>query len=512
METGPRAPTHQALRYVAPSGALVEEIDWVDPEAAFLPHADKPMSLWLDSSDTAHVAARYSFIALSPYETLAYSAHRAKAGLAALDEKLRAHQSLWADLPPEIDAQLPPFRGGAAGLFAYDLGFGLDAAFDLDVIHQTPSQTPNQTEQDAAMTIGLYASVLAFDHDAQRCFIIATGLPQENAAARADAARQDISRWQDRLTGVPNQKLPPLAADPLAVSPRQLPHSNFSKSAYCQTVAQVVADILNGDIFQANLSQCFRAELAAGDDALSYYRRLRRIGAAPFSAFFRLGDRALASASPERFLLMADGQVETRPIKGTQKRKRDPHQDAAVKAALAASEKDRAENVMIVDLLRNDLAKNCRLNSIHVPQLCALESFANIHHLVSTVQGDVADNVSPLRVLADCFPGGSITGAPKIRAMQLIRDYEKTLRGASYGSLGYIGFDGAMDTNIIIRTAEIRDRQISFHVGGGIVADSVPEAEYIETLNKARSLMSALGVDVDEWARAQEKAQNAVAR
>jgi para-aminobenzoate synthetase component 1 len=147
-----------------------------------------------------------------------------------------------------------------------------------------------------------------------------------------------------------------------------------------------------------------------------------------------------------------------------------------------------------------------------VPQLCALESFANIHHLVSTVQGGVADNVSPLRVLADCFPGGSITGAPKIRAMQLIRDYEKTPRGASYGSLGYIGFDGAMDTNIIIRTAEIRDRQISFHVGGGIVADSVPEAEYIETLNKARSLMSALGVDVDEWARAQDNNKNAVAR
>lgn len=495
MDTGTGTATHQALRYVAPSGALVEEINWVDPEAAFLPHADAPMSLWLDSSDTAHEAARYSFIALAPYETLSFSAQNAKAGLAALDDKLAAHKTLWADLPPEIDHQLPPFRGGAAGLFGYDLGFGLDDAFDTENVAHAKEQH--------AMTVGLYGSVLAFDHNAQRCFIIATGLPQENAAARADAARQDISRWQNRLTGVPNQMLPPLAsASPAAPLPGPLPalpQSNFSKSAYCQAVAHVVAHILDGDIFQANLAQSFSAELSADDDALSYYRRLRRIGAAPFSAFFRLTDRAIASASPERFLLMADGQVETRPIKGTQKRTTDPIEDAAVKAALAASEKDRAENVMIVDLLRNDLAKNCRLNSIHVPQLCALESFANIHHLVSTVQGEVKDNVSPVQVLADCFPGGSITGAPKIRAMQLIGEYEKTPRGASYGSLGYIGFDGRMDTNIIIRTAEIRGRQISFHVGGGIVADSMPQAEYIETLNKARSLMGALGVDVDGY-------------
>jgi para-aminobenzoate synthetase component 1 len=478
------------LLHVAPSGALVEEIDWVDPEAAFLPHADTPMSLWLDSSDNAHAAGRYSFIALAPYETLNFSAQNAKAGLAALDEKLAAHKFLWADLPPDIDAQLPPFRGGAAGLFAYDAGFGLEPAFG--------TQSETYSAKGDAIMLGLYASVLAFDHQAHRCFIIATGLPHDNAAARADAARQDISRWQNRLTGVPNQKLPPLA---MPAPPANLPRSNFSKSAYCQSVADLVAHILDGDIFQANLAQCFRATLAAEDNALSYYRRLRRLGAAPFSAFFRLADRALASASPERFLLMSNGHIETRPIKGTQKRQSDPIEDAQVRAALAASEKDRAENVMIVDLLRHDLAKNCQLHSIHVPQLCALESFATLHHLVSTVRGEVKDNVSPARVLADCFPGGSITGAPKIRAMQLIHQYEQTPRGASYGSLGYIGFDGRMDTNIIIRTAEISARDIHFHVGGGIVADSVPAAEYNETLTKARNLMAALGVNVDDYAR-----------
>ncbi|MGB1464201.1 MAG: anthranilate synthase component I family protein, partial [Parvibaculales bacterium] len=381
----------------------------------------------------------------------------------------------------------------AAGLFGYDLGLGLETAFHAD------NAPPPQAQSDA-LVVGLYASLLAFDHRAQRCFIIATGLPQPSPAARADAARQDILRWQKLLTGVPSAVLPPPPAAPDLASP---PHSNFSKHAYCDAVSAIVAHILNGDIFQANLAQYFTAQLAEGDNALAYYRRLRRAGPAPFSAFFQMGERALASASPERFLQIANGRVETRPIKGTQKRGRNAQEDLAIAAALAASEKDRAENVMIVDLLRNDLAKNCRLGSIEVPQLCALESFANVHHLVSTVRGALPPHVSPVKLLADCFPGGSITGAPKIRAMQLIGAYEKTARGASYGSIGYIGFDGRMDTNIIIRTAEITAQHIGFHVGGGIVADSRPEAEYVETLDKARGLMAALGVDVDIWAHAQ---------
>ena len=390
--------------------------------------------------------------------------------------------------------------GGAAGLFGYDLGLGLETAFHAD------NAPPPQAQSDA-LVVGLYASLLAFDHRAQRCFIIATGLPQPSPAARADAARQDILRWQKLLTGVPSAVLPPPPAAPDLASP---PHSNFSKHAYCDSVSAIVAHILNGDIFQANLAQYFSAQLAEGDNALAYYRRLRRAGPAPFSAFFQMGERALASASPERFLQMADGRVETRPIKGTQKRGRNAQEDLAIAAALAASEKDRAENVMIVDLLRNDLAKNCRLGSIEVPQLCALESFANVHHLVSTVRGALPPHISPVKLLADCFPGGSITGAPKIRAMQLIGAYEKTARGASYGSIGYIGFDGRMDTSIIIRTAEIAGTNIGFHVGGGIVADSQPEAEYVETLNKACGLMAALGIDVDDWARARRDDKSAV--
>ncbi len=474
------------LTYLHPSGAQIEEIDWVDPEAAFLPLADIKGALWLDSSKTDHPAGRYSFIAADPYRLIEATAHDAARGFNDIEAMLAAQAEIWRDLPAEIDAVVPPFRGGAGGLFGYDLGFGLEPA----LYDGTPIAA--EIAASAALYIGLYATVLAFDHAAHRCFIIATGLPHDSDAARANAARQAINDWQKKLVGVPAGPLPaPSAAPPLAAAAQ----SNFSGTQYRQAVASLVAHILNGDIFQANLAQKFTARLNEKDTPLDYYRRLRRAGPAPFSAFMNGGNRVLASASPERFLQMQKGVVETRPIKGTEARHSDRQKDAAIAAALSASEKNRAENVMIVDLLRNDLAKNCRLNSIEVPQLCALESYANVHHLVSTVKGEARNGVSPAAILRDCFPGGSITGAPKIRAMQLIADYEKTARGESYGAIGYIGFDGTMDTNIIIRTAIIETHKISFHVGGGIVADSVPQAEYEETLNKARGLFAALGVE-----------------
>ena len=304
------------LSHVAASGALIEEINWVDPEAAFLAQAGQTGSLWLDSSDTHYAGARHSFIACAPYKMLRFHAHQAGTGFAALEAHLGAHQSLWADLPQEIDAQVPPFRGGAAGLFGYGLGAGLEPSV-------APSANPAEKE---AMVVGLYASVLAFDHAAKRCFIIATGLPHDTVTARADAARQDISRWQQLLTGVPGAVLPP---PPDAPQLNLAPSSNFSRAEYCDSVGALVAHILDGDIFQTNLAQCFSAELGADDDALSYYRRWRRAGPAPFSAFFQMGDYALASASPERFLQMADGRVETRPIKGTQKRGATAAEDAA---------------------------------------------------------------------------------------------------------------------------------------------------------------------------------------
>lgn len=474
------------IRYLHRNGPVVEEIDWVDPEAAFLPHGSSTGAIWLDSSDTDHHAARYSFIALAPYKTVSFADWQAQEGFAALDAELRRFDDIWHGLDADMEALLPPFRGGAAGLFAYDLAYGLESL--------PPNQAPFAVDelQTPAMVQGLYDSVLAFDHHAQRCFIIATGLPETEKTARTDRALSEIAAWKKRLIGVPHSALPQADAAPRGARL----HSNFSAAHYRAAVHETVDAILNGDIFQANLAQCFSARLVGADTPLAYYRRLRRESPAPFSAFACFDGFTLASASPERFLQAAQGDIETRPIKGTEPRGATRDEDAAIAARLRDSEKNRAENIMIVDLLRNDLAKSCRDHSVHVPQLCALESFSNVHHLVSHVRGTLAEDKTPLDALKACFPGGSITGAPKIRAMEIIAARESCRRGPSYGSIGFIGFDGRMDTNIIIRTAIIKDGEIRFHAGGGIVADSNPQSEYVETLNKVRGLMAALGVDI----------------
>ena len=461
------------FRYVHPNGPIIEEHNWVDPEAAFAPHAEKPGAIWLDSSDLPHQAARYSFIATRPYAT-----HQdTPDALDAIDKELRAQAELWADLPDDIDALLPPFRGGAAGYFGY--GMGRETA-------ETASDMPG-------FCLGFYDTVLSFDHHAKRCFILATGLPESRPAARADRAHSQLADWRKNLFGLPAAPLPdPQAAPPLARALR----SNFTPADFQAGVQQVIDYILNGDIFQANLAQRFDAKLGPQDSGFAYYQRLRRASPSPFSSYACFDNWAMASASPERFLQCHNAKIETRPIKGTQPRGQTPAEDAAIAAKLMASEKDRAENIMIVDLLRNDLAKTCRDHSIDVPDLCALESFSNVHHLVSTVRGELAADKTPLDALRASFPGGSITGAPKIRAMQIIDEIEPHRRGPSYGSLGYIGFDATMDVNIIIRTALLRGDELQFHVGGGIVADSQPALEYQETLNKAGGLLAALGIDL----------------
>jgi para-aminobenzoate synthetase component 1 len=458
------------FRYVHPNGPIIEEHAWVDPEAAFAPHADKTGAIWLDSSDRLHQAARYSFIATTPYA----SYQNGPDELAVIDQDLRAHADLWADLPEDIDALLPPFRGGAAGYFGYDMG------------RESASIMPG-------FCVGFYDTVLAFDHHAKKCFLIATGLPESRPATRADRAHSQLAEWRKNLLGLPAAALPdPRPAPPLARAVR----SNVTATDFQIGVQKVIDYILNGDIFQANLAQRFDAQLGPQDSGFAYYQRLRRASPSPFSSYACFDGWAMASASPERFLQCHNAKLETRPIKGTQPRGQNPAEDAAIAAKLMASEKDRAENIMIVDLLRNDLAKTCRDHSIEVPDLCALESFSNVHHLVSTVRGELAPNKTPLDALRASFPGGSITGAPKIRAMEIIDEMEPHRRGPSYGSLGYIGFDATMDVNIIIRTAMICGDELQFHVGGGIVADSQPALEYQETLNKAGGLLAALGVDM----------------
>jgi para-aminobenzoate synthetase component 1 len=268
--------------------------------------------------------------------------------------------------------------------------------------------------------------------------------------------------------------------------------STFTHRGYLDAVGRVREYIIAGDIFQANLSQRFQSALTEAPFAL--YRRLRKRNPAPFAAYLAFDDLAVLSASPERFLRLDEKQrlVETRPIKGTRPRGLGPMHDAALGRALAESAKDRAENVMIVDLLRNDLSRVCRPGSVRVPELFALEQHPTVHHLVSTVLGELAPGADAVDLIRAAFPGGSITGAPKVRAMEVIAELEPTQRGVYCGSIGYISATGAMDTSIVIRTYLTLGGQVYFQAGGGIVADSDVELEYRETLDKARALIETL--------------------
>jgi para-aminobenzoate synthetase component 1 len=266
--------------------------------------------------------------------------------------------------------------------------------------------------------------------------------------------------------------------------------TNSSRDAYLEMVRRAIEYIYAGDVFQVNLAQ--RLLYPAREDAVSLYLRLREKNPAPFSAYFDLGDFQIASASPERFLKVENRRVETRPIKGTRPRTGQHETDDRAAEDLVVSEKDRAENVMIVDLLRNDLSRVCRPESVVVSELCRLERFAFVQHLVSVVEGELADGYGPLDVLRAAFPGGSVTGAPKVRAMQIIAELEPTVRGAYCGALGYFGFDGTMDTSILIRTITAGRGWWQFPVGGGIVAGSDPEREYEESWHKAEGLLRAV--------------------
>jgi para-aminobenzoate synthetase component 1 len=334
---------------------------------------------------------------------------------------------------------------------------------------------PTSTEQQIPdVGLGLYDWVIAWDHAMGRAWIVAWG--QERLA------------WVQERLGAP-------ASTPRAVPRRPPPSSvtsNFTRREYEPAVARIRDYIAAGDVYQVNLAQRFRASFSSAP--LELYRRLRARSPAPFGAYLAFGDLTTLSISPERFLRLdgATRVAEARPIKGTRPRGATPAEDVALAAELTASEKDRAENVMIVDLLRNDLGKVCRPGSVRVPELYALESHPTVHHLVSTVTGVLAEGADAFDLLRAGFPGGSITGAPKIRAMQIIAELERAPRGVYCGAIGYVSVTGAMDMNIPIRTIVLRGGVASFHAGAGIVWDSEPAAEYDETLAKARALIDAL--------------------
>ena len=459
-----------------------------DVEQTFLGLAGRRYCLFLDSALRDPALGRYSFLAAEPFDFLRLPVDGA-AAFAELAARLAPFSS-------ETIAELPPFQGGGAGLFSYDLARQLE---------RVPA--PRYDEFGVpAMAVGLYDVVIAFDHAQDRAWIISQGFPETEPGARRRRAAERLREVQSWLSapGPTNGRPAPSIVDRLpadllpveelapqyAVPTRPDLTSTFSEREYLDVIRRAVEYIRAGDVFQVNLAQ--RLLYPAIDDAVSLYLRLRRRNAATFAGYFDLGDFQIASASPERFLQVRGRDVETRPIKGTRRRLASPVADLFVGDELRASAKDRAENVMIVDLLRNDLSRVCTPESVCVPELCKVEAYEFVQHLVSVVRGRLRPEFGALDLLRAAFPGGSISGAPKVRATEIIAELEPTARGAYCGALGYVGFDGTCDTNILIRTITAGRGWWQAPVGGGIVAASTPEAEYAETWHKAEGLLRAL--------------------
>jgi len=408
--------------------------------------------VWLDSGRPGSTRGRYDILSAAPIERM----RLADASDVDLAQLLRRALAI-----SEGSCGEAPFCGGLMGYASYELG---------RLWHELPPGRAGRLADD--FCAGLYDWALVVDHLTRSSRLVGLGL--------TDQSRR---RWPDLCERF--ETIPPPSA--IQAMPARLLSSGLSGEAYREGFDRIQSYIREGDVYQVNYTR--RLQAASGEDAWSLYRRLRSASPAPYGAFLDFGDLQVLSNSPEQFLSLDAGRVVTRPIKGTRPRGDCPASDARLRAELAASEKDRAENLMIVDLMRNDLGRVCRPGSIEVPALFALESFASVHHLVSTVTGRLQADKDAIDLLRACFPGGSIIGAPKRRAMQIIDELEPVSREIYCGSVFRLGFDGRLDSSIAIRTLLRRDGVLSYWTGGGIVADSQQDAEYSETRDKARAFL-----------------------
>ena len=447
---------------------LTELPYYLDSALLFEPFADRPWAAFLDSGRPLSVHGRYDILTADPLLTLVTRGGltelrgRDRCELSREDPFALLRERLGVDREP-----IPglPFCGGAIGWFGYDLGRRIER---LPVLAVDAEQIPD-------MAVGVYDWALVVDHAERRSWLVAAG---------RDPATAD--RWDELIALF---SAPPIAKHRL-FRVRGAVRSNMTRAQYGVAFDRIQRYIRNGDCYQVNLAQRF-AVPAAGDPWQGY-RELRRVNPAPFSAYLATPYAQVLSSSPERFLQLRDGEVSTKPIKGTRPRGDCPEADSVLAMELSHSIKDRAENLMIVDLLRNDIGRVCRTGSVRVPELFAVESFATVHHLVSTVTGSLREGDDAASLLRACFPGGSITGAPKIRSMEIIEELEPHRRGVYCGAIGYLGFDGAMDSNIAIRTLVNSDGVIRCWAGGGIVFDSNVDAEYQETFDKAAAMLRLL--------------------
>jgi para-aminobenzoate synthetase component 1 len=452
----------------------------VAPMAAARKLACLPHLLLLESVMPHDRLGRYSFLMADPVE---WARPAAALAMGWLDHRLQQ----FATAP---HADLPPFQGGVAGLLSYEFGLSLEKV----------AAPPRRDLSIPCVALGLFDVVLAWDHVEQRCWLISQGHSQDASISRAERAGQRADLFQRLLEQEPASIdwSPPVPCSLDRSVVQAVPAefgmpglaSNFDPASYRHTIRRALKYICAGDVFQVNVAQ--RLMHVATTHSLDLYERLRLANPAPFAGYIDLGDVQVVSASPERLVSLRDRVVETRPIKGTRPRTRRPEVDLDVGRQLQASEKDGAENVMIVDLMRNDLSRVCEDNSVVVTQLLKLESYAAVLHLVSAVEGRLRDNVQAGDLVKAVFPGGSVTGAPKIRAMEIISELEQVRRGAYCGSLGYFGLDGSVDLNILIRTITAGHGWWQIPVGGGIVAGSDPADEYRETWTKAAAMLASL--------------------
>ncbi len=447
-------------------------------EAAFRNVAGETGASMLLSRGGVSDTSRYSYLCANPF--MALKAHQRKITLVEQGEiteseadpfeMLDSLLGRYRAVPPRemvIRGEVPPFLCGAMGYFGYDL---------RTLIEKLPSSGADDVGT-SDMYFAFYDAALVEDIQGGRLFILGT----DPAGNDRDTARANAHRLLDRL------RAEPPAHGVFSAGELQ---SNFTHPDYIEAVRQVKEYIFAGDIYQVNLSQRFSALLQG--DTYALFEKLNAANPEPASAYLNAGDFAVLSSSPERFLRIFGRMIETRPIKGTRPRGDTPARDRELRRELLTSPKDRAELSMIVDLERNDLGRSCEFGSVIVDEHMRLETHPTVFHLVSVVRGRLRKGVTPVQALRNAFPGGSITGAPKIRAMEIIDELEPHARGIYTGAIGCLGFDGYMDTNIVIRTMITKDGRVYFNVGGGIVADSDPESEYVETLDKAKALMESL--------------------
>lgn len=435
---------------------------------------DWPGLILFDSAVTHPQGERFSFLTADPlHQVRLTTIDRGRDPFAAFRTSLSEPQGT-----PAPDQ--PPFQGGWAGLMSYELGSSLER---VPPARRDEFQLP-------LLQAGWYDWVLAWDHWSQRTWLIAQPNPELAPSRRVEAVRKRLAQPPVRRGGQPAiRPLTDLSPHWPVPGSDQL-WSNFSAAEYHHAVERVIEYIRAGDIFQANLTQ--RLLTPARTDPISLYERLRQCNPAPMAGLFLVDDWAVLSASPERFIRLTGQTVITRPIKGTRRRPTQPEADLFVKDELRESVKDQAENVMIVDLLRNDLSRVCRPGTVRVPQLCGVETFATVQHLVSEIRGELRPGITAWEVFRATLPGGSITGAPKVRAMEILAELEPTVRGPYTGCLFYVSTTGAVDSNLLIRTFVQRHGWLQCGVGGGITAQSHPAEEYAETWHKAAGMLRAL--------------------